>query len=509
VYKRQGLYHINWGWGGISNGYFELSALNPSSAGIGGTVGGFSQSQQIITNIRKPDGISNATYELGMYSKGLTPSAVSLANTSNGKLGLSFGFVNYDYRSFAGKVGLGLYKDGIFLKELASDAVSVDSYRGLMLTYNTISFSGIAAGSYQIFSMLKPTGSQTWSPVKENNMLNNHLNVVISGSTTLSATIAMPPMSPTLSLTQTIQQAGNVYQNKTANFSMTVQNTGKEFYSNLGVRLISKINPAVYQDTYFGAVCIPAGETKTFSFGGNVSSAPGSYYAVAVYDSTNAFSNTGFKSLGTPSGWLPVTVQAEPSAASLSLTQKIVLSKATVYRNEPITLNASINNAGGVYDAEISAFVFPANWGNSVGYLDPKTTTIETNETKLLTLTGSLDLEPGDYHFVLFSQTSGNWVQMTPQTSGMLDFTLLQSSASDIVSEITPDLSIFPNPVKDRLNIRTSGTIRQVRVTDLWGKLYLSTCEANVVRVENLAPGLYLLRIVTETGSQTVKFIKE
>ena len=34
-YNADGYYHINWGWGGTSNGYFLVTALNPREQGIG------------------------------------------------------------------------------------------------------------------------------------------------------------------------------------------------------------------------------------------------------------------------------------------------------------------------------------------------------------------------------------------------------------------------------------------------------------------------------------------
>lgn len=40
-YRPAGLYHVNWGWGGTSDGYYRLTALNPSQTGIGGGLGGF------------------------------------------------------------------------------------------------------------------------------------------------------------------------------------------------------------------------------------------------------------------------------------------------------------------------------------------------------------------------------------------------------------------------------------------------------------------------------------
>ena len=54
-YDSDGLYHINWGWGGTSNGYFLLSVLNPDNQGIGGAsgAGGYSIDQMAIVNIAK------------------------------------------------------------------------------------------------------------------------------------------------------------------------------------------------------------------------------------------------------------------------------------------------------------------------------------------------------------------------------------------------------------------------------------------------------------------------
>ena len=53
-----GLMHINWGWGGKSDGYFRLSALAPSSQGTGGssTNKAYTEQVQIYTGIRPNQG---------------------------------------------------------------------------------------------------------------------------------------------------------------------------------------------------------------------------------------------------------------------------------------------------------------------------------------------------------------------------------------------------------------------------------------------------------------------
>ena len=62
-YNDEGLYHINWGWSGLANGYFNLNFLQPDDLGIGGGFGGgFSMEQGIVVGITPDrDGTSKDT----------------------------------------------------------------------------------------------------------------------------------------------------------------------------------------------------------------------------------------------------------------------------------------------------------------------------------------------------------------------------------------------------------------------------------------------------------------
>lgn len=56
-YDGNGYFHFNWGWTGMSNGYFSLDALNPYSLGIGGgSGGGYNFTQDAVLGIRPPTG---------------------------------------------------------------------------------------------------------------------------------------------------------------------------------------------------------------------------------------------------------------------------------------------------------------------------------------------------------------------------------------------------------------------------------------------------------------------
>lgn len=57
-YDGEGLFHINWGWGGMSDGFFRLTLLNPSDHGTGGNngSGGYNLDQGAIIGIQPNQG---------------------------------------------------------------------------------------------------------------------------------------------------------------------------------------------------------------------------------------------------------------------------------------------------------------------------------------------------------------------------------------------------------------------------------------------------------------------
>lgn len=58
-YDENGFVHVNWGWGGASNGYYDLNLMNPPVLGIGGGAGGgFSQVQELIVAHPRKSGVS-------------------------------------------------------------------------------------------------------------------------------------------------------------------------------------------------------------------------------------------------------------------------------------------------------------------------------------------------------------------------------------------------------------------------------------------------------------------
>lgn len=71
-YDTDGLFHINWGWGGVSDGYFVITSLDPEAQGLGGadSGAGFNNGQLAVMSIQKPVEDSVAIPYTLVYSDG-------------------------------------------------------------------------------------------------------------------------------------------------------------------------------------------------------------------------------------------------------------------------------------------------------------------------------------------------------------------------------------------------------------------------------------------------------
>lgn len=100
-YNKGGYYHFNWGWGGQSDGYYMLTALNPNDQGIGGSASGdgFNSQQGIIVNIKKQAGSTDVFGQLVAYG-GIGCSATTVnSSSSSSRIKFPFGTGQYGMKS--------------------------------------------------------------------------------------------------------------------------------------------------------------------------------------------------------------------------------------------------------------------------------------------------------------------------------------------------------------------------------------------------------------------------
>lgn len=71
-------------------------------------------------------------------------------------------------------------------------------------------------------------------------------------------------------------------------------------------------------------------------------------------------------------------------------------------------------------------------------------------------------------------------------------------------------LNIFPNPVKNQLNLQGDEKINRLEIFNINGAMVFSLNKvSNQVDVSSLSNGIYILRVNTESGSSHLRFIKD
>ena len=156
-YDGEGLFHFNWGWGGMYDGYFKLALLTPGTAATGaGTEDGFSYDQRIVTGIQPPAGMTSALQPFTSY--GLQQSGTNLyAYFQNPNSNVATENVGFALVSEQGDI-LQVLKDcgRMTLKGFNLE----NNWAGLYLgAYGEVN---LAPGVYRIAAICKPNAEGEW-----------------------------------------------------------------------------------------------------------------------------------------------------------------------------------------------------------------------------------------------------------------------------------------------------------------------------------------------------------
>ena len=192
-------FHINWGWGGSSDGYFLLSVLDPYEQGIGGSssLDGFSYGQDAVIGIQPPVA-GNADYCLsleGLYldeDVSASSKEFTRATSTDPFTGISLYYIVYDYyfgvNAFDTTVQL-VDESGKVVKTFDVGA-SNQTMKWNETIHGTLSLSipsDVADGTYIIKVMSRIHGEENWQECHDGDAYK--LTAVINGN---SLTIDVP-----------------------------------------------------------------------------------------------------------------------------------------------------------------------------------------------------------------------------------------------------------------------------------------------------------------------------
>lgn len=269
-YDTDDYFHINWGWGGGSDGYFRLSLLNPYEQGIGGssTLDGFSFSQDAVIGIQPPVS-GNKDYCLLLKGLRLNSStSTSQTFTRNGEgnftgIALYFLVYNYHYGSNSFDYAVQLVDaNGNAVHTLSESTQEMswdDSNTNQNLTALSIP-STVADGTYYIKVMSRPTGTAAWQECFDGDRY--QLTAVISGD---QLTVSVPIPDTVLPTSASFAVSGDLTQGHEQEVTASVTAGTLDYSDNLFLG-VKEQGSANFKAAMGKMVDIPAGQTVDIHF---------------------------------------------------------------------------------------------------------------------------------------------------------------------------------------------------------------------------------------------------
>ena len=246
------LFHVNWGWGGGSNGWFLISILNPgdtSGMGASSSSDGYSMTQGGVFNLRLPDtempqeelclDISEVTIS-GSYIK------AKFTNKTGAKNSFHTGIVMLDENGEYALVGTRQTVSGI-----ANGSSSTKSFQIARK---------LPEGTYRLSPASKHTKSETWH-VKYN-MRSQYIEAVVDTAGTVDLHFPYPTYEDIR--IDTIAFPGTRIQKTEQEVKVTFHNYGSEYFKTVYL-FASKTQSKVYTESK-SMVAVRSGETLDVSY---------------------------------------------------------------------------------------------------------------------------------------------------------------------------------------------------------------------------------------------------
>lgn len=515
-YDANGLFHFNWGWGGISNGYYQISALEPQDLGIGSGMGAYNHYQSILFGIQPPTDTS--THLARIHLNG----TFEMKETTISRDGINkatIGFFNYGLQSFTGEVILGLYKDETLLTTLASTTVNkLPALDGGTQSFTFDEFSipsSIENGTYRLLTAQKENGAADYTIMLAPVNSPNYYIVEVSDD---KVSYVKPEFKPKLALVKNPEIiSSKLYKGRKATFRVTVRNDGEEFYSYMGILLQKKSEDQEKERQYIGMfpTRIPQGATRTFEFSDVIEASAGEYDIVAVCDVDNAWSNRWWDAIG-PNEFKVTdgVILAEPADPSFSLASTVKIAAAngssTIGVNESVVITARISNTGGYGDGKF-AVLFVNDRNELVGNSSIVELSIDSRKLASFKVTHKLAYPAGQYGILLAAVSGVNAEPLLPAMFNRTTFWITQGTGIEETTTGAPALSCYESEGYLYLKVDAGKRVKAAGITDVSGKVVRTVTAADEsvrIFVGNLPSGLYIIQAETDQGVLRCKWLK-
>lgn len=280
-YDANGLFHINWGWGGLSNGYFDLDILEPNVQGIGGSMSGFSFMQSVITGIRPAEeGMEQMPLQPDLKLAGFAVDKESMP--TDGTANITIVIANNGLGTFNGHFGIKVEPaDGQGRTEYHTTDKLIALETG---TWNLITkISGDMfpkEKEYYISIASQADGDDEWAEIPLPPAIAANVKAIVADGI---ITFTTEDSKATVEASG-FQAAGELYSGREGAFNFTITNTGTVEYNQPLMAVMvggSAMRPTIVPLWMQGVYIMPE-ETCEMSFTATIDAEEGEYTAILM-----------------------------------------------------------------------------------------------------------------------------------------------------------------------------------------------------------------------------------
>ena len=227
-YDSNNFVHINWGWGGLSDGYFNVNYLDPSNLGTGGGSGAFQWGQSMTTAYPNYTGETPEREQMKFtyvnddeYTGGISIAVEEFQQSQPQEVFLT------NVQNIGGETYYGYLSAAVFDTDGNMVATGLSSFPvdGLPSSYYyqgsfsvTLDFSQLSDGEYEIYGISKENSNEyDYDWIKFESTL--HIKIRVG-----NGVVTVIPQEYSLSLTKQIEKPERIYMNGSAEFTVTISN---------------------------------------------------------------------------------------------------------------------------------------------------------------------------------------------------------------------------------------------------------------------------------------------
>lgn len=491
-----GYFHFNWGWGGTSDGYFRLDALDPGSQGIGGSSAGYNNDQCVIVNAlpsSKSPG-SSLRYALGTGSNltytisGTTVQMTSEVNNTGD------GDINNGRSCLRAKnIETSNYSNGY------TSSTSLPFGRYYPNLSLSMSMASLPDGTYEVQPWLQCNG--VWTPFDSDVSISNKVLITKSGSTLTMENVEGAKWFDVSDLD--VVSGNNIYAGLPFKVTVTfTNNSDYESTQKISMGVVETNGSNFYGADAFSYINLVGHENRTMEFVITAPSTTGSYYLWPIIEESDGYYLMGDEHK-------VITVKASPGDATLTCHHFSIDNSTQVNASE-MKFNAGLACTEGYHATPLRVFLFENGQTTSSNYVISPHVFMEAGDSKMVNFTGVTERVKPDteYRAILcYQKNPSDGLNQIASTR----FKVVTLGAEQVFLDMGSAV-LESNPVDNEAVVKAGSSIKDVQVYAVSGSLV--SAKADIVETEarinvsSLIPGIYLVKVLTDEGMSTLRMVK-